>query len=135
MSDIGAEVEKSPKFSKELATSTDAENGYLAPSLKQSRRNSQDSPNQTDTHKESEEPSNTVTAGGESRGFSVRWLKTSYHAVGLLEPATDLVSLFQWVLVVVSTLSSILLYALDNTITADVIPVCENARVCSVFLS
>ena len=31
----------------------------------------------------------------------------------------------QWFLVVLSILSSVLLYALDNTITADVIPVRE----------
>ncbi len=39
-------------------------------------------------------------------------------------PTFDLlITLPQWILVVVSVLSSLLLYGLDNTITADVIPV------------
>ena len=72
MSGSTTESEGAPKLSHKLTTPTDAEKGYLAPSLREDGQVSQDSSDQTNIHSKSEEPNDAATLAPESRGFSIR---------------------------------------------------------------
>ena len=75
------------------------------------------------TDVESAKPAQFRAPSTESRGLSVSKKMIFEIRCVFQSHVTESSQFVSWFLVVISTLSSILLYALDNTITADVIPV------------